>query len=130
MKTRKFKIATAFLMAVIVSGSLTILGSCEKIEIRNFGFDTDFEKNSTGLTMMDVASHVNTLRLVGDITVDSGDIKVELIDPDGYLIYEAYFHAPGDYLVYESFKANRGIWKLRYSSLEGNGSLDLHLSYK
>jgi len=130
MKTRKLKFVTALLMAVVISGSLIFLGSCEKIEIRNFGFDTDFERNSTGLTMMDVASHVNTLRLVGDITVDSGDVKVELIDPDGYLIYEAYFHAPGDYLVNESCKASRGIWKLRYSSLEGVGSLDLHLSYK
>lgn len=130
MKTRKLNVATVLLMAVIISGSLILLGSCEKIEIRNFGFDTDFEKNSTGLTMMDVAGHVNTVKLVGDISVDSGDVKVELIDPDGYLIYEAYFHAPGDYLVNESFKASRGIWKLRYSSLDGVGSLDLHLSYK
>ncbi len=118
------------LIATIILGSLTLLGSCEKIEIRNFGFDTDFERNSTGLTMMDVASHINTLRLDGDISVDSGEVKVELIDPDGYLIYEAYFHAPGDYYVNETIKASRGIWKLRYSSIDGTGNLDLHLSYR
>lgn len=117
-------------MATLFILFLPILPSCEKEDLNSYGFDSDFGKNSRGLTIMGVDHHVGSIRLCGEIIMDSGELKVDFIDPDDYIVYTMNFYAPGTYMINETFKAVNGIWELRYTSLEGNGSIDLHATYR
>lgn len=117
-------------MATLFILFLSILPSCEKEDINSYGFDSDFGINSRGLTIMGIDHHAGSIRLCGEIIMDSGELKVEFIDPDNYIVYTMNFFAPGTYMINETFKAVNGIWELRYTSHEGNGSIDLHATYR
>jgi hypothetical protein len=111
----------------LVIAVMVVFSSCEKVQLTRIGFNTNFDHHSRGLTMADIGWQAESLYLMGTLIVDQGDVKVELINPDGYIVYTQYFHAPGKYDVNETFKAEHGYWKLRYSSLEGKGQIILHL---
>jgi hypothetical protein len=109
---------------------LLFLSSCEEDSYSRYGFDSEFNRNSSGLTMMSIGNNVASIRLNGSIFIDTGEMKVEFIDSDGFIVYSRNFFAPGNYFVNETFKASHGMWKLRYTSLEGTGSIDLHANYR
>ncbi|MFO7656731.1 MAG: hypothetical protein R6W78_06655 [Bacteroidales bacterium] len=130
MKAYRINNFRGFCLAALFVISIALMASCEKDSYNRYGFDSDFGTNSSGLTMMSIGSNVSSIRLSGNIFMDSGEMKVEFINPDGFIIYSRNFFAPGNYSVNETFKASRGIWKLRYTSLEGTGSIDLHSNYR
>jgi hypothetical protein len=129
MKTKKLTTLKSFRMVTLIMLTISILSSCEQDSHSRYGFDSDFGQNSTGLTMMSIGSNVASIRLSGNIFMDTGEMKVEFVDPDGHIVYTQNFFAPGNYFINETFKAIRGTWKLRYTSIEGTGSIDLHTEF-
>jgi hypothetical protein len=130
MQAKKATTGKSFRMATLILLTLSVFSSCEKDQYNSYGFESDFGQNSSGLTIMSISSQVSSIRLNGDIFMDSGEMKVEFIDPDGFIVYSRNFFAPGNYFVNETFKASHGMWKLRYTSLEGTGSIDLHANFR
>jgi hypothetical protein len=129
MKNFKINKVPVYILAGLVAISLILLFSCETEPYNRYGFDSTFRHSSTGLTMMSINSHTSSIRLSGNIFMDAGEMKLEFIDPKGDVVYFRSFFARGNYVVNETFKASRGIWKLRYTSLEGRGSIEVHASY-
>lgn len=107
---------------------LLLAWSCQKEPNIRFGFDADFGKDSHGLTMMNVKSSTQTVSLKGNITVAEGEIHVELFNPDDVIVFERWLQSTESMDVNESFQAIEGNWKLAYKSIEGVGSVTLHLS--
>jgi filamentous hemagglutinin family protein len=107
---------------------LLLTSSCQKEPDIRFGFDADFGKNSHGLTIMNVVKNTQTISLKGNIAVTDGEILVELINPDGDIVFVQNLKSPESLDVNESFPAVEGNWKLKYASIEGVGSVTLHLS--
>jgi hypothetical protein len=129
MKACRFNNLGGFRLVALFVISIALLASCEKDLYNRYGFDSDFGKNSSGLTMMSTGSNAIFIRLSGSIFMDTGEMKVEFIDPNGYIIYNRNFFAPGNYSLNETFKATAGVWKLRYTSLEGSGHIDMHADF-
>src|SRR6056297_3909021 len=95
---------------------LVLTSSCQKEPINRFGFDADFEKNSRGLTIMNVTNSAETITLTGEVFVTEGEILVELIDPSGKTAFSCNIIFPQILHVNESFEAISGNWKLKYMS--------------
>jgi|GEM_PF-2713484 hypothetical protein len=130
MKAKKLTTVQRFCLATLFTLTMSTLPSCEKDSFNRYGFDSDFGKDSSGLTMMSISSNVSSIILSGGVFMDSGEMKVEFIDPNGFIVYSRNYFAPGNYSVNETFKVSRGIWKLRYTSLKGIGRIDLHANYR
>ena len=107
---------------------LLLTSSCQKEPDIRFGFDADFGKDSHGSTMMNVEKNTQALSLKGNVAVTEGEIHVELINPDGDIVFVQDLKSPESLDVNESFQAIEGDWKLAYTSIEGVGSVTLHLS--
>lgn len=107
---------------------LLLASSCQKEPIIRFGFDCDFEKNSHGLTIMNVDSSAKSITLSGEVAVNEGEILVELENPTGEIVFNGHLVSPINIEINESYQAVSGNWKLKYNSLEGEGSLTLHLN--
>ena len=117
----KIIIPTAIMLLLLAS-------SCQKEPIIRVGFDCDFGKSSQGLTIMNVGSSTKSITLAGEVAVDEGEILVELENPTGEIVFTGHLVSPIALQVYESYPSVSGNWKLRYNSLEGEGSIDLHLN--
>lgn len=130
MRANRFNNLRCFCLGALFVISIALLASCVKDSYNRYGFDSDFGKDSSGLTLMSISSKVSSIALSGNIIMGSGEMKVEFIDPDGFIVYSRDFFAPGNYFVNETFKASHGIWRLRYTSMEGTGSIDLHANYR
>jgi hypothetical protein len=109
--------------------ALFLLGfsSCEKEEIKNYGFDCSIEKSSNGLSIMAVDSDAGNIYLNGKVYVETGVVEVMLINPAGEVIFSGWFDQPGEINISETFQAVRGFWKLKYISRDGKGTLKLHI---
>lgn len=117
------KIIQIFLAAV-----LFVFSSCQKESIIRFGFDCDFGKDSQGLTIIKVGSSANTIILTGEITLAEGGVFMQLLNPEEEIVFSRERFMPGNLRVNQSFQATAGIWKLKYQSFEGKGSINLHLN--
>lgn len=108
---------------------LTLLSvmSCEKDPYLNFGFDCDFDKNSSGLVIADFSQSDNTVYLTGLIRVNEGQLEVILSGPDGEPVYSRTLTASVEVHIQEIYEARPGYWKLKYKSRGGAGNIDLHL---
>lgn len=118
-------------MKNILTGSLLagmlMFAACFKEPDIRFGFDTDFTKNSKGLTIMYVNKNVSVIKLSGGTMISEGELVVELIDPAGITAFIGHYTSPGHVVVNEWFNATAGNWKLKYNSINGTGSLKMHL---
>lgn len=112
---------------VIYLTIILLMISCEKESFIRFGFDSSINKNSDGLVIADISSHINHIYLNGLITLTEGEVLVSLIDPNGDSIYSETILAPNELAINEKFEAIPGYWKLKYKSLNGIGVIDLHL---
>ena len=102
--------------------------SCFKEPEIRFGFDTVFGTKSQGISEMNVSSNVRTVSLKGEIVVTDGEVLVELISPLDESVFTRNLRSPGSIYINESYQAEKGKWKLKYKSLDGTGSMKLHLS--
>lgn len=106
---------------------LILAAACEKEPLIRFGFSTEFSENSNGLSIMKVTSDVDVVKLSGGIQMHQGRIIVELLNPDGEIIYTRQFDSCSSYAIHETFDAKKGYWKLQYKSIGGTGKLSIHL---
>lgn len=115
-------------ISILLLGAFFVLiTSCEKDPHINLGFDTIIDKNSNGLIIAHFSHHDKRIYLRGGISLFEGEVLVELINPDGVIAYSKKIIAPIELQVNEAFDAKHGYWKLKYSSKEGIGELNLHL---
>jgi hypothetical protein len=120
------KMKNALLLSFL--GLYFLLYACHDDPVIRVGFDTEFGKKSQGLTMMDVNNNQKTVSLQGDVFVTSGGVLVELINPKGEIVFSNQITFPDCLLVNEAFHSVSGTWRLKYKSLEGTGSITLHLN--
>ena len=101
--------------------------SCQKERSERFGFSSEIEQNSSGLTLMAVNSRVDFIYLEGYISVQEGEVEVTLTDPDGKRVFTKHIESGEYFESNEIFKSSPGIWKLKYKSKNGTGQIDLHV---
>lgn len=107
---------------------ILLASSCQKEPFNRFGFDCDFEKNSQGLTIMNVSSSAKSINLKGEVAMEVGEVLVELENPTGEIVFNGHLVSPIALDVNEIYQAVSGNWKLKYKSLGGIGSINLHLN--
>lgn len=121
MKSRSIRILVcAFL--------ILFLSSCRKEEVSRVGFSSEFGTSSKGLTLMEVKNNVEFLTLIGKIEIKKGSIEVKLLNPDEFAVYTTEIESPGIIHINRTFRSTTGFWKLSYQSIEGEGTIDLHLT--
>jgi hypothetical protein len=107
--------------------ALLLFHACQKEMLSSVGFDTVIEENGSGLTILYLDEDVRTVRLEGIVTLSKGELEVELLDPNGRAVYGETLQGSETLEVDASFDASKGYWKLRYKSLQGVGTMDLHV---
>lgn len=109
---------------------LILLASCEQKQTMRFGFESSFDKTSTGLTIMSVNKMADVIYLNGAMQIDLENVTVLLLTPDGNAVFNETFYAAESISINESFSAEPGIWTLKYISNEGQGTIDLHMTFE
>lgn len=99
--------------------------ACEKERYFNCGLKTPINKDSYGLVEADVDRNVEKIYLQGHINLREGKVEVNIINANNFVVYSEIIIAPSDLQINETFNANTGIWKLKYTSSNGIG--DIHL---
>jgi hypothetical protein len=117
-------------LSIVTVFALLILaaGACKKETISCIGFSSEFLANSKGLTLMEVKNNVEFLTLIGKIEIKKGSIEVKLLNPDEFAVYTSEVESPGIIHINRTFRSTTGFWKLSYQSIEGEGTIDLHLT--
>ncbi len=77
---------------------------------------------------MNVGSSAKSITLTGEVVAAEGEILVELVNPFSEIVYTGHLVSPLALEINESYQAISGNWKLKYRSLEGEGSISLHLN--
>ena len=77
---------------------------------------------------MNVGKNSQAINLKGYIVLTEGRVLVELINPLGENVFTCHLVSSQYLHVNESFPSVNGNWKLKYKSMEGAGSLKLHLN--
>lgn len=112
---------------ILIIFSLLIFSSCQKESISRTGFNTLFNKDSNGLTLLFINSHIDSIHLEGRVRIDEGQLDIKLINPKGNEVYSMNFQANINVEIDKHFKAESGFWKLKYISRDGIGAIDLHI---
>lgn len=116
------KTQVIFLVALIV-----ILASCEKETHINLGFDTSIERNSSGVLIAHVSRDVNSIYLTGYVSLTEEEVHLSLLNSGGFAVYSKTIIAPVELQISELYEAKPGYWKLKYTSKEGVGKIDLQI---
>lgn len=115
------------LIYTFIDLSAFLLISCEKEPYFNVGFDSTINEKSNVIVVADISDNVKKIYLNGSISVDEGEVEINLHNPGGVETYERIVTARGDLNIDETFEAKPGEWKLRYLWKEGVGEIDLHI---
>lgn len=119
MKTNIIYLITLFLV---------IFASCEKESYINFGFDSPVNKDSKGMVVVGISHSYDKILLSGYIRLSEGEVEVILMNPKGVAVFSKTLVAPEELHVDETFEATRGYWKMKYTSRNGEGYINLHVS--
>lgn len=109
---------------------ITGLSSCYKSfePITSVGFDCKFDKASSGLSILDVGKYEDLVHFKGEIIINEGEIKIELVNPKGVIQFSDIISYPDKIEINETYDAMKGYWKLRYESNSGNGLINIQIS--
>jgi hypothetical protein len=99
-----------------------------KYEIEKIGFDTDLTEEGRGVTLIHISQWDDAIKLQGEVFVEEGSLELELLNPDGELVYTVNTTAPQEINVDEIYPAEAGFWKLRFSSPNAQGYLRMHMT--
>ena len=113
---------------IFISLVALLFSACEKEPAIRFGFNTEYNTNSQGITIMHSDDAAHDLILTGCITVERGSVCVELLSPMGEAAFSIMLNTPGIFNIDEKFQNYSGNWVLKYRSLGGKGQLTLHLN--
>ena len=102
--------------------------SCEKVPTTVTGFDTAVQKNSSGSVSMQVGNNAESVLLMGTITLMEGELEISLKDPHDHISFSSIVQTTAPFSISKEFEPVQGLWKLEYKSLQGEGTIDLHLS--
>jgi hypothetical protein len=116
-----------FFKVIATAILLIVSSSCQKEELSRVGFNSEFSSGSSGVTLMAVNGNASNLLLTGNISLDAGEVTVEVKSPDGQVVFQTVFTEPGRCTLDETIPAMKGTWTLRYRSNLGNGHIRLHL---
>jgi hypothetical protein len=105
-----------------------LFSACEKEPAIRFGFNTEYNTSSQGITIMHSDDVAHDLTLTGCITVESGSVYIELLSPMGEVAFSIMLNTPGIFNIDEKFQNYSGNWVLKYRSLGGKGQLTLHIN--
>jgi hypothetical protein len=103
--------------------------SCEKGNFNRLGFNSSFSKNSERLVLIRIDKNSEFIMLDGEIFVKTGGIEVQLINAENQTIYFVTFDSAVRNRISKIIPAAKGIWKLKYTSINGTGIIDLHGIY-
>lgn len=115
--------------SILMSSCMFMINACEPLLINSIGFNTAINSHSTGITMMDVPETKKELFLTGRVTMQTGAVCLTVEDPEGEKVYSDTIMAPSEVYLNRTLISRPGVWTLHYSSLDGDGSMNLHLSY-
>ncbi len=113
---------------LILTLVLVAFASCEKKPYMHFGFDAPVNKDSKGMVIADISQSYDRVFLSGYIRLSEGAVEVILMNPNGVAVFSKTLVAPDELHVNETFEATRGFWRMEYTSRNGKGYIDLHLS--
>lgn len=108
--------------------TLLLFAACSKDQLQHIGFNSTFDQQSTGLSIMHLKQDVAFVRLEGTIRIDEGSVRIELLNPDGNAIFSTVLQAPDEVYINRNFGATKGYWHFKYQSLGGRGKINLHLN--
>ena len=109
---------------------LISLSSCEKEHfVIRYGFNSEISGNSSGLVLISLGHNDHFISLNGYISVNSGEVEVILVNPDGAEVFSRKIKSPTRIYVTEVISAEPGIWKLKYRSVSGIGLINLHATF-
>lgn len=124
--TKPFLMKT--ILVILTAICLMLFSSRKRDSEIRYGFDSQFYKNSKGISIMAVDKAVESIYLYGSVEIEEGKFKVDLIDNEGETAYSLILDDPEKLEVNETFKAEPGYWKLKYKSYGGKGNINLHLN--
>lgn len=76
---------------------------------------------------MKVNDNTTEIKLKGMVEVSCGSIEIQVIQPDGTIVFEKKLTKNANIELNKPFPSHKGYWKLKYKSNGGEGFIDLHL---
>lgn len=113
----------------VVAAVVILFTSCYKFHTLSFGFSSSIEAHGTGLSVMAVEKNIDFVYLNGRIELETGAVTVQLIDPNDVASFDTTLQAPATLHVNEWYDAIPGYWKMKYTSDQGTGTIDLHMDF-
>ncbi len=101
--------------------------SCTNHVYRQTGLDMPITPDSGGTTSLTV-NNVNDIALTGEVQLDSGAFRLELVNPAGITVEQWSFDAGQRHTIDLRFSAIQGRWQIKYASEAGVGKIQLTMS--
>ena len=98
--------------------------SCANHVYRQTGLDMQITPGSRGTTSLTV-NDVNDIALTGEVQLDSGAFRLELVNPAGITVKQWSFDAGQRYTIDLRLSAIEGTWHIKYASEAGVGKIQL-----
>lgn len=119
--------AKGSLILILITQFIFGISACEKERYFNCGLKSPIYNDSYGQVEAHVDRNVEKLYLKGQINLREGRVEINIINAENCIIYSEIIIAPNDLHINETFKANSGNWKLKYTSRNGIGDIHLRL---
>jgi hypothetical protein len=98
--------------------------SCTNHVYRQTGLDMQIMPHSGGTSLL-TANNVNDIILTGEVQLDSGALRLELVNPVGITVKQWNFDARQRYTIDLRLAAIQGTWQIKYASEAGVGKIQL-----
>lgn len=116
-------------VSILITLFFVLILSCKDEPFTNVGFDSALDPGSSGTSVIHVEDRARAIYLKGKVNITEGEVKIELLNPVGTVEYELVVSSPNIVGIDKSFQATEGDWSLKYSSIQGKGSISLHMHY-
>jgi hypothetical protein len=103
---------------ILIGTLFLLLAACEKKMEDQKRFFRLMEKNSTGITILQVKSNISFLDLAGEITMSDNKLEFRLLNNENRAFYALRFHSIDKFSVDGTFCANPGFRKIERSSFD------------
>ncbi len=98
--------------------------SCTNHVYRQTGLDMQIMPASGGTTSL-TENNVNDIVLKGEVQLESGAFRLELVNPAGITVKQWSFDAGQRYTIDLRLSAIEGTWHIKYASEAGVGKIQL-----
>ncbi len=101
---------------ILIGTLFLLLVVCENKMSEQKRFFRLMEKNSTGITILQINSNISFLDLTGEITLTKDKVEISLLNNENSAFYAIRFHSINTFSVDGTICANPGFRKIKYSS--------------